>query len=85
MVLAVTNEQVLSGREEVEDALLGLLQELRDGAGEDWENPTLERYLEAFGALLGGIENVYINTGKPLPESPWTLVARALLGARYYE
>jgi hypothetical protein len=51
----------------------------------DWENSTLERFLDAFNALPGSIENAYTNTGRPVPESPWTLVAEALKGARFYE
>ena len=73
----------LSGRDEVLDALDALQAELASGAV--WENATLERYLDSFNALLGSIEQSYANAGHPLPESPWTLVAEALRGARFYE
>ena len=79
----MTDDDALAGRDEVLEALDTLQAELAHG--EVWENPTLERYLDAFNALLGSIENAYTNTGRPVPSSPWTLVAEALKGARFYE
>lgn len=80
--LMIDND-ALDGREEVLDALDILQAELADGV--TWENDTLGQFLDAFSALLGSIENAYENTGRYLPESPWTLVAEALKGARFYE
>jgi hypothetical protein len=74
----------LAGRE----ALLAQLVELQhdlETRGDDWENPTLGRYLEALRALLGSIENAYANKGEAIPEDPWTIMADAMAGARYYE
>jgi hypothetical protein len=51
----------------------------------DWENTSLDRYIEALGALLESIENHYINTKQPIPSDPWVLISDALRGARYYE
>ena len=51
----------------------------------DWENDTLVRYLDAFGALLGSIDNSYKNAGREVPSDPWVILADALRGARYYE
>lgn len=73
----------LAGRQQLVDAINELLTEL-DGATE-WENDSLPAYLEALNALLGSIENAYTNTGSPVPDDPWAIMARALLGARYYE
>jgi hypothetical protein len=73
----------LAGRELVLDALRNLLEELEGSV--EWENDTLERYLEALHALLGSIENAYTNTGRAIPEYPWAIMAEALEGARYYE
>ncbi len=72
-----------SGRDAVVAILAELSAELEEGA--DWENDTLGRYLEALGALLGSIENSYINAGLPVPKDPWELIGRALKGARNYE
>lgn len=79
----MTEYNVLDGREEVLEALDALQAELASDT--DWENPTLDRFLDAFNALLGSIENAYNNTGRAVPDSPWTLVAEALRGARFYE
>lgn len=79
----MTDNNALDGRDEVLEALDALQAELAGGA--DWENTTLDRFLDAFNALLGSIENAYSNTGRPVPDSPWTLVADALRGARFYE
>lgn len=51
----------------------------------DWENDTLERYLEALAALLESIENSYKNSGREVPDDPWIVISDALKGARYYE
>lgn len=73
----------LEGRDEVLDALEALQLEL--AAGAQWENGTLEQFLESLGALLGSIEYSYTNVGREVPSSPWSLVADALRGARSYE
>ena len=79
----MSNSEALSGRDVVVTILDELCAELREGA--DWENDTLVRYLEALGALLGSIENSYINARLPVPEDPWELMGEALKGARNYE
>jgi len=81
----MTQSDILNGRGEVLESLEEVLDELAKTGGSDWENPTLARYLEALRALLGSIENGYVNRHEPLPSSPWTLMAQALRGARYYE
>ena len=71
------------GRAYVISVLSELAAEL---SGEcDWENDTLERYLDALGALLCSIDNSYKNAGREVPSDPWTILADALKGARYYE
>ena len=45
---------------------------------EAWENPTLERFLEALGALL---ESRWLQAEEP----SWRLVAEALVSASGYE
>lgn len=74
----------LAGRELVLGQLALLRRELAD-APEGFENDTLDAFLDAYGALLGSIEHAYRNNGRPVPESPWQIVADALDGARYYE
>lgn len=83
VVTAMTSRDPLAGRELTLSVVDQLLDELK--RDNDWENPTLERYLEAFGALLASIENHYTNTGQQLPDDPWVIMAEVLKGARYYE
>lgn len=52
---------------------------------DEWENTTVPDYLEALCALLMSIEHAYANNGKPLPDDPWTVLADAIKGARFYE
>lgn len=75
--------RLTEGRDGLVEEVERLQSEL--AAGVQWENGTLSRFLEAFSASLGSIENDYLNTGRPVPEDPWVLVAAALASARYYE
>lgn len=53
---------------------------------DDWENVTLERFLEAMAAWVYSIENVYKNTGRELPCQPsWKTMAEVLYAAKMYE
>lgn len=79
-----TGGDAMAGRDVVLAKLENLVAEFRDGA-EDWENVTIDQFLEAFGGLLGDIEGAYVNRGVALPPNAWQIVADALEGARYYE
>jgi hypothetical protein len=83
VVAAVSEFPGLSGRERFLAAVEDLQAELASGAV--WENDTLERFLDGFGALVGSIENAYLNAGKVVPDDPWEILADALRGARSYE
>ncbi|MFC6010244.1 DUF7660 family protein [Nocardia lasii] len=53
---------------------------------EQWENVTLESFLEALGAWVDGSDGWYRNHGKELPHNrDWTFFARALEAAAVYE
>ena len=56
-------------------------------ANEDaWENPTLERFLEALAAYLDDLNGWLANRGEPVPAEPtWKLVVHVLEGARLYD
>jgi hypothetical protein len=73
----------LRGRDQLLKVVEALQSEL--DAGVEWENDTLGRYLEGLGALLGSIENAYINTGRPVPDDPWVILADVIRGATSYE
>lgn len=81
----MTEHPGLQGRAAVVEVVEELRRELIDGAVEPWHNDTLERFFDAFGALLGVIENPHVNTGHDVPSDPWVRVAYVLRGARYYE
>jgi hypothetical protein len=75
---------------ESREDLVRLIGQLRDdlaGTGTaEWENPNLERFLEALEAFLDGIDGYYANRGQQPPAGPdWALFATALVAASGYE
>ena len=75
----------INSREELEQFARMLLADLRQNS-EDWENPTLDRYMEALAEVISSAETVYENLGRKTPIEPsWRLFGELLLAARYYE
>ncbi len=74
-----SNEQFLQ--------LLALLRKDLAKNKKDWENQTLEGYLEALGAFCGCLESYYRGRGVNVDlENPgWRVFADILLAARVYE
>jgi hypothetical protein len=75
--------EILAAEEGSVDAVLGVIQELREqlrqGNTADWENPTLESFLEAMHAWL---ETMGLRiAGKP----SWKFVEVMLQAAKIYE
>lgn len=57
-----------------------------DTHGDEWENPTLDRFLEAMAAWLESFENQYRNLDLPIPKTPsWKFVGQMLYSATAYE
>jgi hypothetical protein len=53
---------------------------------EQWENRTLDDYLEALGRWTEDSDGYYQNTGQPVPRRvDWKVFARALCAASVYE
>jgi hypothetical protein len=52
-----------------------------------WENPTLDRFLEAMTAYANDIQGYYNNTGQGINADipSWKVFADILLGATIYE
>ncbi|GAA2713191.1 DUF7660 family protein [Actinoplanes palleronii] len=51
-----------------------------------WENPTLDRFLDALAASLEALEPLHTNRGEALPAQPtWKLLAEVLVMATGYE
>ncbi|MEV7815560.1 hypothetical protein AB0P05_33330 [Streptomyces flaveolus] len=71
------------------DELVAFVRDLRQDylqRGHDWENHTLERFLEALAAWIASSDGWYRNFGKELPANgDWTFIARALHAATVYE
>jgi hypothetical protein len=53
---------------------------------DDWENPTLGRFLDALAASLEALPGLYANRGEHFPENAtWKIFAEALVMASGYE
>ncbi|MDW8807586.1 hypothetical protein P1P68_23040 [Streptomyces scabiei] len=54
--------------------------------GEQWENPTLDSFLEALAAWIAASPNLYANLQQEMPpDGDWAFFARALGAAVVYE
>ncbi|NEB74662.1 hypothetical protein G3I40_05370 [Streptomyces sp. SID14478] len=71
------------------EALSGFLRRLREdfeAAGAQWENRTLDTFLEALEAWVSDAPGWYANHDQELPaDGDWQFIARALSAARFYE
>ncbi len=71
------------------EELAAFVTALRDDfirSGADWENQTLDRFLDALSAWITAAPGLYRNFGQELPaEGDWTFFARALAAAVVYE
>jgi hypothetical protein len=77
-------EQV-STREELAAFVRELHAELAANPDE-WENATLDRFLEALSRVIDDMDGWFANRGEPVPNQPtWRLVAESLDAARVYE
>ena len=53
---------------------------------DEWENPTLERFLDALAASLNAVEQLHTNRGETIPPQPsWKLLAELLVMASGHE
>lgn len=65
---------------------ISLLREDYEKHNIEWENPNLDRYLEALEASATDIDGASKNLDKTFPKQPsWKLMAELLLMAAYYE
>jgi hypothetical protein len=75
----------VNSREDLVRFIHALLHDLEDNP-DDWENPTLDRYLEAMAAWVHDMHGYYRNRGERMPEVlTWRHVADILMAARIYE
>jgi hypothetical protein len=72
-------------RQDVVAIVEAMLADLQ-AAPDDWENGTVQRYLEALAATLNALDRLYANRGEPIPATAtWRQVAQALVMASGYE
>jgi hypothetical protein len=82
----IPDPEDVRSRSQFSDFVASLLQDLHDNRHE-WENPTLERFLEATAAYAGSVPGYLKNVRSRIdPEKPsWELFALILAGACVYE
>ena len=71
------------GTVDSKESFIGFMECLRSDLernSEDWENPTLERYLDALQSWLQAQKSSY-----PQTENPWSALAAMLVAAKMYE
>ncbi|MFE7806629.1 hypothetical protein ACFU51_18530 [Streptomyces sp. NPDC057430] len=78
-------DAVIHSREQLVVFLQDLHQQFHAGSHE-WENTTLEAFLEALAAWVDDSPGAYRNAGETVPSGgDWTFMARALRAATNYE
>lgn len=69
--------------------LVALIQALRSelaASPDEWENVTLERFLDALASWTEDMDAVLSRTGEPVPTAPtWRTFGQMLLAASVYE
>lgn len=75
----------VSSKEELVEFIRVLIQDLHIRP-QEWENPTLDRYLDALASWLEASDNFYRNVGRGSPTDPtWMSIAEMLIAAKIYE
>jgi hypothetical protein len=75
----------VSSKEDLADFIEAMREDLLKDPTQ-WENATLDRFLEAMAAWVRAMDNFYRNTGKQPIETPtWSVFADILLAAKMYE
>jgi hypothetical protein len=81
------NDQVeaIQTREDFVGFVRDLVRDLRANPGE-WQNQTLDAFLEAVAAWVEDCDGYYRNWGKTSPQEPnWKILGEVLLAAKVYE
>ena len=69
--------------------LVGFIRSLRAdllSRPDEWENPTLERFLDALAVWSEDMPGYYQNRGQEVPEQPsWGVIGKMLMAAKMYE
>jgi len=81
------NKQVdgIESRQDLVEFIEALRNDLVQRSNE-WENPTLERFLGALAAWTADLDGYFQNRGEQVPSEPsWRLVGNLLYAAKIYE
>jgi hypothetical protein len=66
--------------------LEALLADYRDSGEAEWENATLDRFLDGLVALAEAWPQLCANHGEAMPEQPtWRMIAELIVGTTGYE
>ncbi|XXF77593.1 hypothetical protein P2318_31755 [Myxococcaceae bacterium GXIMD 01537] len=77
--------EAVRSRDDLVRFIHALREDLQRDPG-DWENPTLERFLEALAGWCEDMNGYYKGRGERVPEQPtWKVVADMLMAASMYE
>lgn len=67
-------------------SFVGALRKDLEANRDEWENPTLEDFLEAMEAWIGSMDQFYVNKGQPVSQAPtWEMFAHILHASKIYE
>lgn len=83
----IANREIdsINTKEDLAEFLFGLRKDLIENPG-DWENQTLDRYLDAMESWIRVIDAYSKNTGDTEALSPsWRTFAKILSAAKIYE
>jgi len=75
----------VKSKEDLARFVAALRKDLQTNSDE-WENPTLEQFLEAMEAWIDSMDGFYKNLGRQCPDTPtWQTFADILLASKIYE
>ena len=75
----------ITSKEDLADFVAALREDLANKRDE-WENPTLERFLDAMQEWIRAMDDWCSNTGQPPIQRPsWRTLADILYAAKIYE
>jgi hypothetical protein len=77
--------QHVETHQDLAEFMVALRQYLHDDPA-GWENPTLDRYLDAMSRWTETMEGYYLNQNEEMPKNPsWKTFAMILIAATMYE
>jgi hypothetical protein len=77
--------EAIGSKDSLADFIAALRLDLETNPDE-WENRTLDGFLDAMEAWVRAMDGFYKNTGQKMPETPdWRMFAHILYAAKIYE